>query len=163
MGYQLLADAVMLVHFAFLMYVALGGFLAWRHGWLIAPHAAAVLWGAVTATVGVPCPLTAWEDAARRSTGEQGLSRGFVDTYLTGVIYPADHLVTAQLLVAALVVASWVAFALRRHLSRRPAAISDQFGSRSEPRSAHSRSARSAASVRSRAISRARAAVSRSG
>jgi hypothetical protein len=113
MGYQLLADAVMLVHFGFLVYVALGGFLAWRRPWLIVPHAGAASWGLVSATVGIACPLTAWEDAARRLAGAQGLPRGFIGTYLTGVVYPADRLLEAQLLVAALVVVSWVGFALR--------------------------------------------------
>ena len=114
MVHQLLADAVMLVHFAFLTFVALGGFLAWRWRWVAAPHAAAVVWGALNATVGVECPLTAWEDAARLRAGEQGLPRGFVDTYLTGVVYPEEHLLTAQLLVATLVAVSWARVVARR-------------------------------------------------
>jgi hypothetical protein len=113
MGYQLLAELVMLLHFGFLVYVALGGFLAWRWPWAIVPHAAATVWGALNASVGIPCPLTAWEDAARRRAGEQGLPRGFIDTYLTGVVYPEEHLLTAQLLMAALVLASWTGFVLR--------------------------------------------------
>ncbi|QYN32086.1 DUF2784 domain-containing protein [Pseudonocardia sp. DSM 110487] len=120
MGYQLLAELVMLLHFGFLAYVALGGFMAWRWPWAVVPHAAAVLWGALNATVGIPCPLTAWEDAARRRAGELGLPRGFIDTYLTGVVYPEEHLLTAQLLVAALVVVSWTGFVLRM---RRSAAV----------------------------------------
>jgi hypothetical protein len=35
MGYRLLGDAVMLVHFAFLVFVVTGGFLAWRWPWVI--------------------------------------------------------------------------------------------------------------------------------
>ena len=120
MGYQLLAELVMLLHFGFLAYVALGGFLAWRWPRAIVPHAAATVWGALNATVGIPCPLTAWEDTARRRAGGQGLPRGFIDTYLTGVVYPEEHLLTAQLLVAALVLASWTGFLLR--LRRRAAA-----------------------------------------
>jgi hypothetical protein len=120
MGYQLLAELVMLLHFGFLAYVALGGFLAWRWPAAIVPHAAATVWGALNATVGIPCPLTAWEDTARRRAGEQGLPRGFIDTYLTGVVYPEEHLLTAQLLVAALVAVSWTGFLLR--LRRRAAA-----------------------------------------
>jgi Protein of Unknown function (DUF2784) len=46
MGYQLLAELVMLLHFGFLAYVALGGFLAWRRPWLIVPHVGAAVWGA---------------------------------------------------------------------------------------------------------------------
>jgi hypothetical protein len=107
MGYQLLAELVMLLHFGFLAYVALGGFLAWRRRWLIVPHVGAVVWGALSATVGIPCPLTAWEDEARRLAGEQGLTRGFIDTYLTGVVYPQEHLRTAQMLVAVLVLMAW--------------------------------------------------------
>jgi len=113
-GYRLLAELVMLLHFGFLAYVALGGFLAWRRPRLIVPHVAAAVWGATSATVGIPCPLTAWEDAARRAAGAQGLARGFIDTYLTGVVYPQEHLLTAQLLVAALVAVSWTGFARRQ-------------------------------------------------
>jgi uncharacterized protein DUF2784 len=114
MGYQLLAELVMLLHFGFLAYVALGGFLAWRWPWLVVPHVVAVVWGALNATVGIPCPLTAWEYAARRRAGELGLPRGFIDTYLTGVVYPDEHLLTAQLLVATLVAVSWAGFLVRR-------------------------------------------------
>jgi uncharacterized protein DUF2784 len=119
MDYQLLAELVMLLHFGFLAYVALGGFLAWRRAWLVVPHVAAAAWGAITATVGIPCPLTGWEDAARRMAGERGLSRGFIDTYLTGVVYPEEHLRTAQLLVAALVLVSWTGLARRAALRQR--------------------------------------------
>lgn len=114
-----LAEAVMLAHFAFLAFVALGGFLAWRRPWLRIPHVAAVCWGLVSVLFGVECPLTAWEDALRRAAGGAGLERGFIDTYLTGVVYPGEHLRTAQALVAVLVVASWVGLAVRVRRARR--------------------------------------------
>jgi hypothetical protein len=115
-----LADLLMAVHFAFLAYVALGGFLAWWRPVLLLPHLAAACWGALTVTVGLACPLTAWEDAARRAAGQEGLPRGFIDTYLTGVVYPADNLLAAQLLVAALVAVSWAGLAARL-IRRQPA------------------------------------------
>ena len=102
----------MLAHFGFLVFLALGGFLAWRFGWVLVPHVGAVVW-AVLSVAGVECPLTGWEDGLRRLGGEQGLPRGFVDTYLTGVVYPHEHLLAAQLLVAALVTGSWVGLAIR--------------------------------------------------
>ena len=104
----------MLVHFWFLAYVALGGFLAWWRPILLIPHVVAAAWGAVTATAGLPCPLTAWEDAARRAAGQAGLPRGFIDTYLTGVVYPERYLLAAQLLVATLVATSWAGLFIRR-------------------------------------------------
>ena len=111
--YRLLADAVMLAHFGFLAFVVLGGFVAWRYRWVLVPHVAAVSWGALTVVVGLQCPLTGWEDGLRRLGDEDGLPRGFIDTYLTGVIYPREHLIAAQLLVAGLVAASWLGLAVR--------------------------------------------------
>ena len=71
----------MLLHFGFLVFLALGGFLAWRWPWLVVPHVAAVTWGVLSVAAGLLCPLTGWEDWARRRAGEQGLPRGFIDTY----------------------------------------------------------------------------------
>ena len=113
MAYRLLGDAVMLAHFGFLVFVALGGFVAWRWPRVLVAHAAVVVWGALSVLVGLECPLTAWEDRFRRLSGERGLPAGFIDTYLTGVVYPREDLLTAQLLVAGLVAASWLGLALR--------------------------------------------------
>lgn len=116
-AYVVLADAVMLAHFGFLVFLALGGFLAWRFRWAFVPHAAAVGW-AMCSIAGAACPLTAWENGLRRLGGEQGLPRGFVDTYLTGVVYPREDLLAAQLLLAGLAAASWVGLAVRVHRDR---------------------------------------------
>jgi Protein of Unknown function (DUF2784) len=118
-AHQLLAEVVMLLHFGFLVFVALGGFLAWRWPWLFVPHVAAVTWGALSVAAGLLCPLTGWEDWARRRAGEQGLPRGFIDTYITGVVYPAEYLVTAQVLVATLVAVSWAGLLVRARRRRR--------------------------------------------
>lgn len=104
---------MLLAHLGFLLFVALGGFLAWRHRWVAGPHVVAVGWGLATVVVGVGCPLTYWEDPAPDGSGDQGLPRGFVDTYLTGVIYPTEHLLTAQLLDAGLVGVSRIGMARR--------------------------------------------------
>jgi hypothetical protein len=115
--YRVLADAVMLAHFGFLVFLAVGGFLAWRWPRVLVAHAAAVVWGALSVFVGLDCPLTAWEDELRRLAGEQGLARGFIDTYLTGVVYPREDVAALQLLVAGLIAASWLGLAVR---TRRP-------------------------------------------
>lgn len=111
MGYRLLADAVMVVHFGFLGYVVLGGFLAWRWLWALLPHLLAAGWGGLT--VGFPatlaCPLTAWEDSARRAAGQQGLpASGFIDHYLEGVVYPERYTGLIQGSAAVVVLVSWV-------------------------------------------------------
>ncbi|GAA1402887.1 DUF2784 domain-containing protein [Catellatospora coxensis] len=118
MAYQWLAGATMVVHFAFLVYVVTGGFLAWWRPWLIWPHLIAAGWGFATVALGLDCPLTYVEDWARREAGEQGLSRGFIDTYLTGVVYPERFTVPLQVLAGLVVLTSWIGFALRRRRDR---------------------------------------------
>lgn len=111
MGYRLLADAVMTLHFGFIAYVVLGGFLAWRWAWMLAPHMVAVGWGALTVAfpATVICPLTAWEDGARRAAGEQGLPpSGFIDHYIENVVYPDRYTALLQALAAAVVLVSWL-------------------------------------------------------
>jgi hypothetical protein len=118
--YRILGDTVMLIHFSFLLFLALSGFLACRFRWMIVPHPGAAAWAAMSVFVGVECPLTEWEDGLRRLGEGRGLPGGFIDTYLTGVIYPEQHLRAVQLLLAVVVALSWLRFAIDyRHTSFR--------------------------------------------
>jgi len=117
--YQALADLFMLLHFAFLVVLSLGGFAAWRWPRLILAHVALAIWGILNAVFKVPCPLTDVEDWARRRAGEEGLPQGFIDKYLTGVVYPEENLVAVQLGVAGVIVVSWVGFAVLWRRRRR--------------------------------------------
>ncbi|MEV0764175.1 DUF2784 domain-containing protein [Nocardia sp. NPDC050435] len=122
MLFRLLADATAAVHLAFVGYVVVGGFLAWRWPrtrWL---HLLAFGWGFGTVLIGFDCPLTYLEDWARRRAGQQGLPpSGFIDHYLTGVIYPDSALTLVRALVAVTVLVSWAGFAWRLRDSRTPA------------------------------------------
>jgi len=118
MGYHVLADVTMVVHFAFLAYVAAGGYLAWRWPRAIWPHLLMAGWGLATVAFNLDCPLTWAEDWARQRAGEPGPGGAFVDTYLTGVVYPAEHLGLAQALVALSVAVSWVGAAALHARSR---------------------------------------------
>ncbi|GHC88094.1 hypothetical protein GCM10007079_32790 [Nocardiopsis terrae] len=118
MGYQVLGETAMLLHFAFLVYVTLGGFLAWRWPRALWPHAATALYALGITLIGWQCPLTHLENWGRERAGQAGLpDEGFIEHYLTGVIYPTEHLLTAQLLVALSVTLSWAGALL--HLRRR--------------------------------------------
>ncbi len=114
MGYRVLADITMVLHFAFLAYVAAGGYLAWRWPRAIWPHLLLAGWGLSTVAFTLDCPLTWAEDWARQQAGEPGPGGAFVDTYLTGVLYPAELLGLVQALVALSVVVSWVGAAVLR-------------------------------------------------
>jgi hypothetical protein len=102
--HRLLADAVVIVHFAFVLFVVAGGLLAlrWpRAAWLHLPAAA---WGALIELQGWICPLTPLENELRRRGGEAGYAGGFVEHYLVPVLYPAGLQRATQLVLAALVV-----------------------------------------------------------
>ncbi|MFC4119633.1 DUF2784 domain-containing protein [Nonomuraea zeae] len=115
MMYRLLADVAMVVHFAFLAYMAVGGFVAWRWRRTIWAHLAVVTWGVFSIVTGVECPLTLVEDWGRRNAGLAGLpASGFIDHYIEGVIYPEEYTNLARLGVAVLVLFSYVGYVLRR-------------------------------------------------
>jgi len=100
----------MVLHFGYLGYVALGGFLALRLPGSIVAHVAAVAWGYATIAFALPCPLTHLEEMFRQRAGQPGLGPGgFIDYYLDGVIYPERYTPLTRLLVAAVVVLSWLA------------------------------------------------------
>ncbi|HSQ70226.1 MAG TPA: DUF2784 domain-containing protein [Steroidobacteraceae bacterium] len=83
-----LADLVLLLHAAFVLFAVLGGFavLRWpRLAWLHLPAAA---WGAVIELAGWICPLTPLENRLRRLAGDAGYQDGFIEHYLLGWLYP---------------------------------------------------------------------------
>ena len=113
-GYGVLIDAVVVLHFAFLAFVVVGGLLAWRWPWLIWPHLAAAGWAALIVAFSLQCPLTHVENALRVRAGEPQLAGGFIDTYIEGVLYPQRYIAEARALVALVVLVSWLGFVQRR-------------------------------------------------
>ncbi len=113
------ADVVMGFHFAFLLFLAAGSLLAWRWPRVVAVHVPSVVWGLVSITVGLACPLTPLEQQLRRSAGEQGYAGGFVDHYVEGVIYPEQYTPLLRALIATAVVAGYVGL-LRRTAAHGP-------------------------------------------
>jgi hypothetical protein len=88
MLYGPLADLVVIVHLGFIMFVAVGGLLAWRWPPLFGVHLPAVVYAAAIVTVGFDCPLTPLEQHFRRLAGQQAYAGGFVNHYLANVVYP---------------------------------------------------------------------------
>lgn len=89
MIYRLLADAVVVLHFGFVVFVLVGGLLVlrWpRAAWLHLPSA---LWGVAVELAGLICPLTPLEGLLRIRGGQAGYGGGFVEHYILPVLYPA--------------------------------------------------------------------------
>jgi hypothetical protein len=86
--YGLLADAVLVAHLAFVLFVTLGGLLVlkWRRlAWL---HIPATAWGATIEFAGWICPLTPLENDLRARAGQSGYEGDFIARYLMPVVYP---------------------------------------------------------------------------
>ena len=114
--YAALATTVLAVHFCFLAYVVLGGFLVWRWPKAFWPHLAAATWGLAVVTVPLTCPLTVAEHWARGKAGQAVGDKGFIDMYIENVLYPERYTHLLQVLVGAVVVFSYaVALAKLRH------------------------------------------------
>jgi hypothetical protein len=119
-GYRLLADAVMVLHLAFIVFVVVGGLLAWRWPRLLWVHGPVLLYAAAIVTIGFTCPLTPLERYLRRLAGTAGYDGGFVDHYIEGVIYPGRYTRLAQALAATVIVAGYVGLLVSRSAVRPP-------------------------------------------
>ena len=106
MFYQILADVLVIAHLSFIVFVILGGLLAFR--WSSVPfiHIPAVLWGGYVEFAGVICPLTPLENWLRMQGGSTGYGGSFVERYLLPVIYPAELTPEIQLVLGVIVVAT---------------------------------------------------------
>jgi hypothetical protein len=88
MGYRILADALVVFHMAFLVFVVVGGGLVlWRRRMAFL-HLPVLAWGIYIEWSGAVCPLTPLEQKARSAGGEAGYSGGFIDHYLVPILYP---------------------------------------------------------------------------
>lgn len=89
-----LADAILIVHFLFVLFVAcglpaiwIGAALGW--GWVrnfafrIA-HLAAILFVSAESLIGIACPLTVWEDWLRQTGPDAG---SFMQRWVGRVLY----------------------------------------------------------------------------
>jgi hypothetical protein len=89
MLYLFLANLVVLLHFAFIVFVVVGALLLLHSRWWALLHVPAFAWGALIEFKGWICPLTPLENMLRARAGQEGYSGGFIEHYITRLIYPA--------------------------------------------------------------------------
>lgn len=85
---RLLADMVLLLHAAFILFALLGGLLILRKRWMAWIHLPVLLWAALVNLAGWTCPLTPLENVFRASAGQAGYEGGFVEHYIVPLVYP---------------------------------------------------------------------------
>jgi uncharacterized membrane protein YhhN len=104
--YGFLADAVVGVHFLFVLFVVLGGLLVLRWPRVAYLHIPAAIWGAAIEFAGWICPLTPLENWLRRQAGSVGYSGSFIEHYILPILYPSALTREAQLILGFLVIAA---------------------------------------------------------
>ncbi len=120
MPWGLLADAVVALHLAFIVFAVIGGFLALRWRWMLLLHIPALAWAAWVEIRSQICPLTPLENRLRTLAGEAGYEGGFIEHYILPLIYPIGLTRNTQFLLAgALVVVNIVAYTLLTRRVRR--------------------------------------------
>jgi hypothetical protein len=97
------ADLVVVLHFAFVLFVVFGGLLVLWWPRIAYLHVPAAIWGALIEFTGWICPLTPLENALRAGAGQAGYQGGFVEHYILPVLYPTALTRKIQLLLGALV------------------------------------------------------------
>ena len=119
MAYRWLADLVLVVHLAFILFVIFGGLLVIRRPRLAWMHLPAAIWGSWIEFSGRICPLTPLENHFRRLGGQAGYEGGFIEHYITAIIYPDGLTRGIQVFLGLMVVGiNIVAYAIT--IRRRP-------------------------------------------
>lgn len=127
MPYQLLADAVLLLHFAVIAFVV-GGLAAvlvgnaagwrWVNGWWFRlTHLLAIGVVVLQSWLGQHCPLTILESWLRVQAGAQAYQQSFIEHWVQRIIYydvPFWVFTLVYTVFAALVVLAWWRYPPRR-------------------------------------------------
>jgi hypothetical protein len=120
--YRALADAVVVVHALFVVFVVLGGLAVLRWPRLVWAHLPAAAWGALIEFAGWICPLTPLEKRLRLLAGEAAYEGGFIEHYLLPILYPPGLTRGTQVVLGLVVLAINLAvygLLLRRWAARR--------------------------------------------
>ncbi|MFZ5470273.1 MAG: DUF2784 domain-containing protein [Myxococcota bacterium] len=130
MFYRLAADAVVVLHLAFIVFIVAGGFLTWRWPRLAFIHLPLAVWGVAVQWMGWVCPLTPLENVLRRAAGESGYTEGFVEHYIIPLVYSPGLTHGLQWAMGAVVLlanaVAYVGLVVRRSAERRRRSLHDR-------------------------------------
>jgi hypothetical protein len=98
------ADAIVLLHLGFIVFVALGGLLVLRWPKVTWAHLPAAVWGILIEFTGWVCPLTPLENRLRAAAGSPVYSGGFIDRYIMPIVYPPGLSRSMQVVIGCTVI-----------------------------------------------------------
>lgn len=125
--YLAAADALLIVHFLFVLFIILGllltllgGMFSWkwvRNPWFRLAHLGGVVVVVLQSWWGIICPLTTWEMDLRARGGETVYAGSFIAHWLGRLLYyqaPAWIFIACYSIFAALVILCWFRVRPRR-------------------------------------------------
>lgn len=121
MFYRIAAELLVLLHLAFIVFVVLGGLLAYKWPGVALLHIPCAIWGSIVEYRGLVCPLTPWENRLRELAGHEGYSEGFIEHYIMPIVYPAgltrdmQTVLGSLVLLLNLIIYGWLIYRLVRH------------------------------------------------
>jgi hypothetical protein len=118
MLYQLFADAILLLHAAFVLFAMFGGLLVTRYPKVMWLHLPALLWGVIVQWADLICPLTPLENLLRLRGGEGSYAGGFIEHYVSMLLYPDALTIELRYLLGFVLVAVNIAVYTRVMLHR---------------------------------------------
>lgn len=115
--FRLLADAIIVVHLGFVLFVVLGGLLVLRWPRLAWLHIPSAVWGIAIEFAGWICPLTPIENVLRERAGMAAYQGDFIERYVLPLLYPGRLTRGTQVLlgVVALTVNAFVYWRVATH------------------------------------------------
>lgn len=142
-AFRHLADAVLVVHLALVLFVVIGLLLivvgnlrgwSWvNRPWFRVAHLAAIAVVVIQSWLGMACPLTLLESWLRAQAGAQGYAEGFIQDWVQRLLFydaPGWVFTACYTLFGLLVVAAWWYFPPREMSSEPPPRGGQPRGSR---------------------------------
>jgi hypothetical protein len=121
MNYRLIADFILIIHFAIVLFIVAGLALIWigfvlhwqwvRKWWFRAAHLAAMVFITIQSLADKLCPLTVWEQALRMRAGQQAYTESFVEHWVHRLLYyelPGWIFTVVYCAVLGLIIVAWL-------------------------------------------------------
>jgi hypothetical protein len=114
MLYARSADLVAITHAAFIVFLLVGGYVAWRLPRLVWVHLPAAVLTAAFFAFGADCPLTDLEKFLRHGAGEPAYRGGFIAHYLLPEVPGGARAVAVPVVVVVVIAAAYAGYIARR-------------------------------------------------
>ena len=95
---RVLDDITVAVHYLVMGYIVFGGFLVWRWRWTMPSTSRSIVWAVISLIFPIDVPADLAGGLLPPHGGLPPLNGGFINTYITGVLYPTNDVLLVQVI-----------------------------------------------------------------